>query len=85
MAYIYTNVEVDIDVDVDDFVDSCSRREKEQLIKKLKEEDLWKNTTSEDLSLMELEWNETLTKLSNARLRLSNEEEAFIKKIANKY
>jgi hypothetical protein len=83
MAYIYTNVEIDIDVD--DFVDSCSRIEKEQLIKKLKEGDLWKDTASEDLSLMELEWNETLTKLSNARLRLTIEEESFIKKIANKY
>jgi hypothetical protein len=83
MAYIYTEVEVDIDVD--DFVDSCSRREKKQLVKKLKEGDLWEDTTSENLSLMELEWKETLTKLSNARLRLSNEEEAFIKKIANKY
>lgn len=83
MAYIYTNVEIDIDVD--DIVDSCSRREKEQLIKKLKEGDLWEDTKSDKLSLMELEWNETLTKLSNARLRLTNEEEAFIKKIANKY
>ena len=83
MAYIYTNVEIDIDVD--DFVDSCSRREKEQLIKKLKEGDLWEDTKSDKLSLMELEWNETLTKLSNARLRLTNEEEAIIKKIANKY
>jgi hypothetical protein len=83
MAYIYTNVEIDIDVD--DFVDSCSRREKEQLIKKLKEGDLWEDTKSDKLSLMELEWNETLTKLSNARLRLTNEEEAIIKKIAIKY
>jgi hypothetical protein len=83
MAYIYTEVEVDIDVD--DFLDSCSRREKEQLVKKLKEGDLWEDTKSDKLSLMELEWNETLTKLSNARLRLTNEEEAIIKKIANKY
>ena len=34
---------------------------------------------------MELEWNEALTKLSNARLQLTNEEEEIIKKIANKY
>ena len=83
MAYIYTEVEVDIDVD--DFLDSCSRKEKEQLVKKLKEGDLWEDTKSDKLSLMELEWNETLTKLSNARLRLTNEEEAIIKKIAIKY
>lgn len=83
MPYIYKEVEVDIDVD--DFLDSCSRREKEQLVKNLKEGDLWEDTKSDKLSLMELEWNETLTKLSNARLRLTNEEEAIIKKIANKY
>lgn len=83
MAYIYTEVEVDIDVD--DFLDSCSRREKEQIIKKLKEGDLWEDTESENLSLMEMEWSETLTKLANARLRLTNEEEEIIKKIANKY
>ena len=81
MAYIYTKV----DIDVDDFLDSCSRKEKEQLVKKLKEGDLWEDTKSDKLSLMELEWNETLTKLSNARLRLTNEEEAIIKKIAIKY
>ena len=81
MAYIYTKV----DIDVDDFLDSCSRKEKEQLVNKLKEGDLWEDIKSDKLSLMELEWNETLTKLSNARLRLTNEEEAIIKKIAIKY
>jgi hypothetical protein len=83
MPYIYTEVEVDIDVE--DFLDSCSRREKEELIKKLKEGDLWEETASENLSVMELEWNETLTKLANARLRLTNEEEEIIKKIANRF
>ena len=83
MPYIFTEIEVD--VDVDDFLESCSRREKEQLVKKLKEGDLWEDTKSDNLSLMELEWNETLTKLSNARLRITNEEEEIIKKIANKY
>ena len=83
MPYIYTEVEVDIDVV--DFLDSCSRREKEELIKALKEGDLWEDTVSENASIMELEWNETLTKLSNARLQLTNEEEEIIKKIANRF
>lgn len=83
MPYIYTEVEVDIDVE--DFLDSCSRREKEELVKKLKEGDLWEDTVSENASIMELEWNETLTKLSNARLQLTNEEEEIIKKIANRF
>jgi hypothetical protein len=51
----------------------------------LKEGGLWEDTASENLSIMDLEWNETLTKLANARLRLTNEEEEIIKKIANKY
>ena len=83
MAYIFTEVEVDIDVD--DFLESCSRREKEDLVKRLKELNLWEETASENLSIMDLEWTETLTKLANARLRLTNEEEEIIKKIANKY
>jgi len=83
MAYIFTEVEVDIDVD--DFLESCSRREKEDLVRRLKEGGLWEDTASENLSIMDLEWNETLTKLANARLRLTNEEEEIIKKIANKY
>lgn len=83
MAYIFTEVEVDIDVD--DFLESCSRREKEDLVRRLKEGGLWEDTASENLNIMDLEWNETLTKLANARLRLTNEEEEIIKKIANKY
>ena len=81
MAYIYTEV----DVDVDDFLDSCSRREKEELIKALKQGDLWEETGSENMSLMEMEWNETLNKLAAARLQLTNEEEEIIKKIANRF
>ena len=83
MAYIFTEVEVDIDVD--DFLESCSRREQEDLVKRLKELNLWEETASENLSIMDLEWKETLAKLANARLRLTNEEEEIIKKIANKY
>jgi hypothetical protein len=83
MAYIFTEVEVDIDVD--DFLESCSRREKEDLVKRLKELNLWEETASENLSIMDLEWKETLAKLANARLQLTNEEEEIIKKIANKY
>ena len=83
MAYIYTEVEVDIDVD--DFVNSCSFAERKELFNKLRNDvAVWK-ASIENLSLMELEWNEALTKLSNARLQLTNEEEEIIKKIANKY
>ena len=52
--------EAEIDVDVDEFLDCCSRREKEQLIKALKKGDLWAETPSETANVMELEWNEVL-------------------------
>jgi hypothetical protein len=83
MAYIYTEVEVDINVE--DFLDSCSRREQEKLIKKLKEGDLWEQTMSGKQNLIELEWSDILTKLSNSRLHLTIEEEEIIKKIANRF
>jgi hypothetical protein len=83
MAYIYTEVEVDINVE--DFLDSCSRREQEKLIKKLKEGDLWEHTMSGKQNLIELEWSDILTKLSNYRLHLTIEEEEIIKKIANRF
>lgn len=81
MAYFWTEV----DIDVEDFLESCSRKEKEELIKILKEGDLWENTVSSNLSVLEQEWNDVLTKLAKSRLRLSNEDEELIKKIANKY
>lgn len=77
--------EAEIDVDVDEFLDCCSRREKEQLIKALKKGDLWAETPSETANVMDLQWNEALAKLANARLRLTNEEEELIKKIANRF
>lgn len=82
MAYIYADVEVSIDVD--DFLDACSKKEKEQLIKSLKQSALWSSTQSENVSVLDSEWNEVIEKLTKSRLQLTNEEEEIIKKIANK-
>ena len=82
MAYIYADVEVSIDVD--DFLDACSKKEKEQLISSLKQGDLWYETQTKNVSVLDSEWNEVIVKLAKSRLQLTNEEEEIIKKIANK-
>ena len=81
-----------VDVDVDEFWSACSTRKKEELIDVL-EEDGWVKRTSpkgtdpdKNLpSIMEIEWQDMCNKLSDLRLRLTNEEEEQIKKIVNKY
>lgn len=81
-----------VDVEVDEFWSSCSTREKEELIDML-EDDGWVRRTSprgtspsERLpSLMDLEWQEMVNKLSELRLRMSSEDESTIRELINKY
>jgi hypothetical protein len=81
-----------VDVDVDEFWTSCSTREKESLIDML-EEDGWvirtspKGTNPNDSlpSLLEIEWQQMVNKLSQLRQQITIEEEETIKKILNKY
>ena len=76
----------DLDISPGDFVDACSDREITQLIEILiedgyisKESLLNSEGTYDDTS-----YTEALVKLSDSRLRLTNEEEEIIKKIANR-
>ena len=65
-----------LDIDVEEFVDSCSEREKQQLIEYLKVD-----LTGAPLS----EWDELVSKLMGmGQHRLSVEEEELIRKIAEK-
>lgn len=81
-----------VDVEVDEFWSSCSTREKEELIDML-EEDGWVRRTSPKgthssnqlPSLMDLEWQEMVNKLSELRLRMSSEDESTIRELINKY
>jgi hypothetical protein len=76
----------DLDISPSDFVDACSNREINQLIEILiedgyisKESFLNSEGTYDDTS-----YTEALVKLGDSRLRLTNEEEEIIKKIANR-
>jgi hypothetical protein len=79
----------DIDIDPDEFVSSCNSREIEELIDALVEDGHitkpGNHIPENDKNLMDEEWDEVIGKISGrARLRLTNEEEEIIKKIANR-
>ena len=82
----------EIDIYVDEFWNECSRSEKNELIDLLVEEGhviRVPNSSIDDEkqkpSLIEIEWNDIIDKLSNLRQRLSIEEEEMIKNLVTKY
>jgi hypothetical protein len=74
-----------IDIDVDEFIDSCSRKEINELIDYLVEDGYVIKVTGIKQSVPEAEFNQLLDKLSQNRLRLTNEEEELLKKIASRF
>jgi len=79
----------DLDIDPSEFVGACSKREIEELIDALTEDGyIVKPINSvplEDKNLLDEEWDEVIGKLAGrGRLRLTNEEEEIIRKIANR-
>lgn len=82
----------EIDIYVDEFWNECSRSEKNELIDLLVEEGhviRVPNSSIDDEkqkpSLIEIEWNDMIDKLSLLRQRLSIEEEETIKALVKKY
>ena len=73
-----------IDIDPYEYVEECSRQELQELIGILKQGDLWEETKTDNMNILDMEWNETIKKLANGRVQLSNEDEDMIRKIANK-
>ena len=82
----------EIEIDVDEFLDSCSRNEKQQLIDILVDEGWVRRTVGRNAhpddyapNLLEIEWNNTMNKLSELRQRITLEEEEMIKNLVAKY
>jgi hypothetical protein len=73
-----------IDIDPYEYVEECSRQELQALIGILKQGDLWEETKTDNMNILDMEWNEVIKKLANSRLQLSTEDEEIIKQIANK-
>ena len=80
-----------VDVYVDEMWSACSKKEKEELIELLVDEGYVKRVTQRDTepekgkSLMEIEWDTMIDKLSDLRQRVSAEEEEILKNIVSKY
>lgn len=78
----------DIDIDPDEFVSSCSREEIEELIDVLVEDGhipKISDIAPIDKNLLDEEWDGVISKIAGTgRLRLTNEEEEIIKKIASR-
>jgi hypothetical protein len=78
-----------VDIDVDEFVDGCSSREIKELVDYLRKEghlDEYDDAPDEQMSVLDSEWAQVIDKISGrARLRLTNEEEEIIKKIASRF
>lgn len=82
-----------IDIDIDEVYRELSRSERNTLIDYLVEDGLVAklattngNVSVQSTSYLDDEWQQVIDKLSgNNRLRLSNEDEEAIRKIANKY
>jgi hypothetical protein len=76
----------DLDIDVDDFLDSCDSQDIEKLIEYLIYlGHINKEQTDDEQSIAEGEFNEMITKIADNRLRLTAEEDALLKKIADRF
>lgn len=80
--------DTEVDVSVDDFLSACNQKEIENLIDYLIEDGYLVDRSvskPQDKSVLEIEWDDMINKLSQLRQRITNEEEDTIKKIVNKY
>lgn len=83
------DVDVDIDIDVDEFLEECASYEIQEVIDWLIDSDYIKQDqviSDENMSLGDIEYINIISKLNNtmARLRLSEEDLATLKHIADK-
>lgn len=79
-----------VDIDVDEFVSSCSKSEKQELIECLVDEgylpkSVVMTNSTENLGTYESDFNRNLDKLKEKYFLLSNEDEQVIQNIFKKY
>lgn len=81
-----------VDVYVDDFLYECSTREIEELIDSLVKDGWVKRITPKGVvpneqqpSLLDIEWQSMVNKLSELRQNISLDDESLIKEIISKY
>ena len=83
MAYFTPD---DLDIDVDDFYNEMSDREKQEMYEMLINDGYgFGGNPNEPTGILTLEFNEIIEKISSNRLRLTNEEDEMLKKIASRF
>ena len=78
----------EIDIDPYEYVDECSRHEKQELIDELVSRGFVLQISSPietKPNLLEIEWFNTISKLATLRQRVTPEEEEMIKNLVNKH
>ena len=88
MASIYTTVDIDVDIEIDEFVDSCSSRDIENLLKYLSNQGYLAKFGVPDESKMtsqEERFIERLSSLSNKYHQMSMDDIDTLENLFNKY
>lgn len=86
MPQFYKDVDAEIDLSVDEFIELCSKKDIQEFVNILKATKQWfiLNPNKTD-SIPETEFNNTLIKIYQNRLQLTNEEDELLRKIANRF
>jgi hypothetical protein len=88
MATIYTTVDVDVDIEIDEFVDSCSERELQMLVRYLQEVGYLDKSNIRDESKMtsnEIEFRDKMSLLSDKFYQMTIEDAEILEKLYEKY
>jgi hypothetical protein len=88
----YFNYDGDIEIDPDEYLDSCSKAQVEELIQCLIDDEYLppsvikgKYIGVETQSIPEIKFGEIISKIVSNRLQLTNEEDELLKKIASRF
>ena len=88
MTTIYTTVDVDVDIEIDEFVDSCSERELQMLVRYLQEVGYLDKSNIRDESKMtsnEIEFRDKMSLLSDKFYQMTIEDAEILEKLYEKY
>ena len=78
---------ISIDIDVDDILWNMSDREKQELVDELYDDGYvpkQMGVSESESNILDIVWQNTISKLSKGRLMITPEEEEIISKIANR-
>lgn len=78
---------ISIDIDIEDIVWNMSDREKQELVDELYDDGYvpkQMGVSESESNILDITWQNTISKLSKGRLMITPEEEEIISKIANR-